>query len=258
MEARISAGSSSPAHHVRVGHPRHGHVRIALAPAIAGDAHAHQSRIQPVLQVASQDAVLDEDVAPRGLALVIHGERPAAFGEGAVVDDGDAFRAHLLADAVRKGRRPLAVEIALESVADGLVQEDARPARSQHHRHGSRRGGARLEVHQRLPHRGIGHLAEALVGEMSVAESPAAAAVALLAPAVLLHDHGDREVHERAHVRGAHAVDACHEDHLVLAREAPDHLLHARIGGAGAFLQPLQKAHLLGIVQRGDGVDRRV
>ena len=54
----------------------------------------------------------------------------------------------------------LAVEIALEAVADGLVQQDARPARSQHDRHLAGRrllGGERHETlveglaHRRLP-----------------------------------------------------------------------------------------------------------
>src|SRR2546426_8358230 len=48
-----------------VGHARHHHVRERLAPAVAGDGHPHQARIQAVLHVAAQHAVLDERVALR-------------------------------------------------------------------------------------------------------------------------------------------------------------------------------------------------
>ena len=63
--------------HEGVGHARHRQVRVALAAAVAGRRHAHQPRVQPVLQVAAQDAVLDQHGALRGRALVVDVERAA-------------------------------------------------------------------------------------------------------------------------------------------------------------------------------------
>jgi hypothetical protein len=83
-----------------------GHVRIAFAPAVAGRLHAHQAGVQRVLDVAAQDAVLDQHVALAGVAFVVDVERAAAVGDGAVVQHRDALGRHALAD--------LAAENALE------------------------------------------------------------------------------------------------------------------------------------------------
>ena len=48
-----------------------GDVGEALAPAVAGRLHAHQPRVQPVLHVAEQNAVLDQHGALGRRALVV-------------------------------------------------------------------------------------------------------------------------------------------------------------------------------------------
>src|SRR3546814_20645536 len=86
-------------------------------------------------------------------ALVVDVERAATARQGAVFDDGDAGRGDALADAAGVGGCALAVEVALQAVADRFVQQYARPAAAQHHRH--RAGGRldRFQVHQSLAHR---------------------------------------------------------------------------------------------------------
>ena len=89
----------------------------------------------------------------RRRALVVDGERAAAVGDGAVVDDGDAGRGDALAHQAGEGALLLAVEVALEPVADRLVQQDARPAGAEHDVEGAGRRRHRVEIDQRLAQR---------------------------------------------------------------------------------------------------------
>ena len=61
-------------------------------------------------------------------SLVVYGQRAATLRHGAVIHHRDALGGYLLAEQPGKGGGLLAVEIALEPVADGLVQHHARPA----------------------------------------------------------------------------------------------------------------------------------
>ena len=126
---------------------------VGLAAAVAGGLLPRQPRVEPVLHVAAQDAVLDEDVPPRGHALVVHVEGAAAIGDGAVVHHGDLLGGHLLAEPARERRGALAVEVAFEAVAHRLVEEDARPARPEHHRHGAGGRVHRAQLEDGLAHR---------------------------------------------------------------------------------------------------------
>ncbi len=67
-EAMISP-ASCPHQHIGVGHAWHRLVCIALATAIAGGLHAHQPRVLPVLHVANELALLDQDVVAGGSCL---------------------------------------------------------------------------------------------------------------------------------------------------------------------------------------------
>ena len=103
----------------------------------------------------------------------------------AVVDHRHARRGHALADAAGEGGRALAVEVALQAVADRLVQQDAGPAGAEHDRHRPRGRLHRAEQHD-------GHargLAREVLGRLLVeelgAQAPAAAGAALAAHAVL-------------------------------------------------------------------------
>ena len=139
--------------HVGIGHARHGQVRERFAAAVAGRGHAHQPRIEGVLHVADQDAVLDQGGALAGRAFVIDVQRATATIQGAVINDGYPRRGHALANAPGVDTGALAVEVAFQAMADRLVQQHAGPAWPQHHRHHPGRGRDRLQVHQGLAQR---------------------------------------------------------------------------------------------------------
>ncbi len=215
-------------------------MRIRFTAAVAGRGRTHQSRVERVLHVALEDAILDKNGALRRIALVIHVERPAPPGDCAVIHHRDPRCGHALADAPRKHRAALAVEIALEAVADRFVQQHARPARPEHHGHGAGRGRPRRQVGRRLVHRPGGVFPENVVAEVSVVESPAATGAALFAPAVFLDDHLQRQARERPHIRGKNAVGAHHQDHLVLSGQRGHHLHHPAVQRARIALQLLE------------------
>ena len=74
----------------------------------------------------------------------------------------------------------------------------------------------RLEIDQRLAHRLAAMLERPIPAQQLVeAEASAAAAVALLAPAVLLDDHRDIDAHQRAHIGRQRAVARGDQDDLV-------------------------------------------
>ena len=139
--------------HVGVGHARHRGRREALAPAVARRLHAHQARVELVLQVAAQDAVLDQRGALGGRAFVVDVERAAACRERAVVDDGDALGGDLLSDAAAECRSALAIEVAFETMAHGFVQQHAGPAGAEHDGHGAGRCRHRFEIDLGRAHR---------------------------------------------------------------------------------------------------------
>ena len=75
----MSSGCRLARQHEGVGHARHGDVREAFAPAVAGQRHAHEPRVEAVLQIAAQDAVLDQHGAAGRRAFVVDVERAAAI-----------------------------------------------------------------------------------------------------------------------------------------------------------------------------------
>src|SRR5207249_1987600 len=106
----------------------------ALAPAGAGGPLPGQLRVQVIVEVPFQHALLDQHLALARVALVVDVERAAAAGHGAVVDDGDELGGDLLAQLAGEERGPLADEVRLEAVSDRLVEQDPAPARSEDHR----------------------------------------------------------------------------------------------------------------------------
>ena len=209
--------------------------------------HAHQAGVLPVLHVADQDAVLDQRGRLGGRALVVDGERAAPVGDGAVVDHGDAGRGDALAHEAGEGALALAVEIALEPVADRLVQQDARPAGAEHHVEGARRRRHGVEVDQRLAQRLVdGELP--LVGgdERAEALAPAHAVGAGLLPVAVADDHRDVDPHHRPHVAHEGAVGAQDLDLLVGTAERGGDLAHARVAAARIGVDLFQQLDLLG------------
>ena len=149
-----------------------------------------------------------------------------------------------------KDRGAATVEIAFQAVTDRFVQQDARPAGAEHHRQHPRRGGDRREVNQRHAHRffrpGIGpHFALLRGEEIVIAKTPAAAAAAALAFAVLFHQYADREAHQRTNVRGQSAVGGGHQNQFIDAAQAGRNLLHTLIRRASDFVDPAENIQLL-------------
>ena len=242
-----------PGQHEGVGHARHGLMRVGLTATIAGGLRAHQARVEAILHVAHEHPVLDEDVAAGGDALVVHIERAAAVGDGAVVDHRDQLGSDFLPHPAGKGRGLLAVEVSFETVAHRLVKKDARPARAQHHRHLPRRRLHGMELDRGLSHRLGGEAPPALAFEEEIqGHAPSAAVRADLALAVLLDDDRHVEPGQGALIADRPPRRRGDEDDDVLAAEARDHLLHARIHG------PRRRVHLpeerqLAVEGRGDG-----
>ena len=216
--------------HVGVGHARHRNVAVALAPAVAGRPHVHQSRILPVLHIADQDAVIDQHGAAGRRAFVADRKRSASRRERSVVDHGHALGGDLPAHQPGKSRSLLAVEIAFEPVADRLVQHHARPAGAEHHVHLAGRGGHRIEIDHRLADRIVDRRLprargnEALIGLASAI----AMAAGFLALAVAGDDrHIDPD--QRAHVPIGFPIGAQDLDHLPGRGDAGRHLPHALV-----------------------------
>ena len=168
----ISSGSLVAAEHVGVGHARHrdgarttraGRCRWARHPIRRAFRRPAGSRCRMPSSISTLRCV--------GLPSSSMLSEPRRSAMRAVVDDGDARRGDALADAAAEGRRALAVEVALEAVADRLVQQHAGPARAEHHGHRPGGRGPRLEVHQRLAHRVARELLEQRVGEVARSRS---------------------------------------------------------------------------------------
>ena len=83
-------------------------------------------------------------------AFVVHVDGPAALKQGRVVDHRAEGARDVLADLARVVARALPVEVGLEPVADGLVQQDAAVAGRQHDLHLPGGRLARVEQDQRL------------------------------------------------------------------------------------------------------------
>src|SRR5208337_4234687 len=152
--------------HVSVGHARHWNVLVALAPAVARPGGLQDAGAQLIFEIAPQNSIFNQHCLLRGLALIVHIQRTTPGGDGSVIDHGAKLGSHALSDAAAEGGNPFAVEIRLEPVPDGLVQQDARPAWSQHHFHFTGRRLAGRELNDGLPRR----LAAKILRRMLAAE----------------------------------------------------------------------------------------
>jgi hypothetical protein len=136
--------------------------------------------------------------------------RPARV-PSSVVHHGDARRRHALTDATGERGAALAIEITFQAMANGLVQQHARPTRPQHHRHAAGRRFDRLQVHQCLAHRLIGEShGSAVVDQFAIAITATATGAALLTPIALLGDDLHVKADQRTHVRRQRAIGGGH------------------------------------------------
>src|SRR5690606_18935837 len=230
-----------------------------FAAAVAGRRHAHQPRVERVLHVADEHAVLDQGRAIGRRAFVVDVERTAAPVKRAVVDDGHARRGHALADAAGVGRGALAVEVAFQAMADRFVQEYAGPARAEHHGHRAGRRVHRFQVHQCLAQRFARELFRLAAGEqLVVAVASATAGETGFAAPVLFDDHLHVDPHQRTHVGGEHAVAARDEYGVDTTGEAGPDLAHARIGGTQHAVERAQGLDLVLVVEAVDRIHGRI
>src|SRR3954468_15390679 len=125
--------------HERIRHARHRHVREGLATTIAGWLYAHETRIQLVLQIADEHAVLNEGRTLGRRGFVIDIQRATATRQRAVIDDRAFLARHALTDAIGECGRALAIEVAFEAVPDRLMEQHTGPTWAEHHGHRPRR-----------------------------------------------------------------------------------------------------------------------
>ena len=86
----------------------------------------------------------------RRISFVIHVERSTAERNGAVVNNGAKLRSHLLSNETGKCRRLLTIEVGLQTVTDGFVQENARPSRPEYDFHRTSRSINSTKLQDRL------------------------------------------------------------------------------------------------------------
>ena len=157
----------------------------ALPPSVASCWNPHQPRVHPVLHIAFEDAVFDQDVFLRRRAFVINRERPAPVIQCAVVNHGHTGRGDAFSDHPGKRAGALAVEIALKPVADGFVQQYAGPAGAEQHCHFARWCGNRTQVDERLGQCLVNRVVPLAFFEQAVVEIASAKAVSAgFAPAI--------------------------------------------------------------------------
>ena len=131
-------------------------------------------------------------------------------------------------------------------MANGLVQQDSRPARAQHDCHGAGRRRNRFQVIQRLGHRIVNIAGDNfIIEEVFVTETPAAAGAASFQSAVVLDDDIDIESHQRPDISGVSAVTAGNQYRGIRTAQSGDDLFYAGIFFSGFAINPLQQRNLL-------------
>ena len=245
--------------HVGVGHAWHGQMCVGLAAPVTGGTHAHQTGIHPVLHVAFQNTVFDKHRVLSSDAFIINIQRTATATEGAVINDRTQRRSHLLPDHAGKGRGPLAIEVTFKTVADGLVQQDTRPAGTQHHRHGTRRRIDRIEVNQCLAHRLVRiSPGTILIKKEAVIGAPATTGTGLFTATVLLDNDGHITTHQRPHIGCQRAITDGHHHDLVDTGQANDHFLDTRILLTRFGIKLFQQRHLVISSHPFQRIERRI
>ena len=160
-------GVLGPGQHVGVGHAHHRQVLVALPPAVARAGPPLLAGPQPVPHVVGEDAVLDQDVAPGRVALVVDGDGSPLRAHGAVVDQRDQRAGHQLADLPREHRDVLGDVIGLQTVTARLVEQDAAAPLLDDHRQAARRRRPGRQLGQRPVAAATGQLLDRSVSNSS-------------------------------------------------------------------------------------------
>src|SRR5687767_3602265 len=228
----------------RVRHPADRQVPERLTPSVPALRDAELLRVLPVAHVAAQHPVLDEDRAVRLRPFVIHRGRAALARVRAVVDDRDQRARDLLADLARVHAHPLQVQVGLEPVTDGFVDEGApRLARQDD---GVRAGGRRLggDVLYCAPRRGARAVLDRLLGHRLEAARAAHGLEPGLEHLALLRDDDEREIRAHARVRAVPAIAVGDDDLLDALGVIDRDLVHPGVGRARDLVRAAQERHL--------------
>ena len=97
-------------------------------------------------------------------------------------------------------------------------------------------------------------LGEAFLVEERQAVASAAAGKSLLAPAVFFDDDRDRQLYQRPHVGGQHAVTARHQHHVIFSAEVGHDLLDPRVTRPRELFDMFEQPDLRGGIERRDRI----
>ena len=165
----------------------------------------------------------------------------------------------MLTDAPAERGRALAIEIALQTVPDRLVEQDAGPPGSEYDRHRARGRRHGIELHDGLPN-GFPRILHGFVARQEIVEigTGATTRVALLPAATLLEDDADVEAHKRPDVGRKRSVRGSDKHHIVTARQADHDLLDTRVERSRSALDFTEKRYLLRITDTRCRIRRRI
>ena len=226
----------------------------ALATAGAGVVDPVGLGRDLVVEVAAEHAILDQHGALGGVALVVDVQRATGAVEGAVVTDGNVLVGDALPHAAGVDADPLAVEVGLHAMADGLVEQDGRGAGGEDHGHLSCRGLAGVEQEEgpvdRLGDQPL------LAFRVEVLEaSPSRDVVGRrLADAVLAGAAAHVGLGHGAPVLDEAAVGTHDHHHAGAVGEECLDPLDARVAGEGGLLPVAHQRHPGGHVDAGPGL----
>src|SRR5262249_26112244 len=189
----------------------------------------------------------NEDCLMGRITLIIHVQRPAAKRYRSVIHNCAQFRSDFLSYQTGESRRFLPIEISLQTMADGFVKENARPARPEHHFHRSSRriDGSQLEnclsrafarnrFRVEIPSKNIESL------------TAAAPLVPKLTPAPLFSDAHHIQPHQWLKIPCSVAVRSDDENVFRFVDIARLNLFNARVEDASRPIGFLQERYFLG------------
>src|SRR5688572_29108611 len=233
--------------HEGIGHTWQDDALVAFAPTVTGHRNSHQMRIQPVRDVAPQDALLDEGRPAGRRAFVIHIQGATPTWQRPIIHDGTDLGGYPFADQVGKRRCLLAVEIRLQAMANGFVQENAGPAAAQHDRHDSRWSVDRRKVEDG----DAGSLFRIVQVTVPLAiklkpDTAAAPKRADLAVAVFFSDASHLQSGQRLDIADQRPFRRSHHHDLILGVKGSHHVFDARIVPACFLVDTVEERHPLG------------
>ena len=144
-------------------------------------------------------------------------------------------------------------------MTDRFVQQNAWPARAEHHRHAAGRSVDGFQIHPRLAQGFVGQRFQPLAfNQLGQIEAPTAAGITLFAPAVLLQNQADIKTHQGPHIGRANTVAAGNQYRVDHRHQTQHHLADPAIGIAHITIHFTQQLDLGLAVQTVNWIDCRV